>query len=220
MEIFPWWAPDGKTLYYASAHFVLNDTLPADPQVIKNYRNIKYDLYRKSFDPETQVFGPKKCIFAASEIERSATLPRVSPDGRYLLFTMGDYGCFHIWHKSSDLYLMDLQSDSLEVRKPENINSPDVESYHSWSSNGRWIIFSSRREDGNYTRPFIAYFDKQGGTHKAFVLPQKNPEYHKEFCKSYNIPEFMVEPVRISPQAFAKELKKPATKAVYKANKQ
>ena len=89
----------------------------------------------------------------------------------------------------------------------DGINSDDTESYHSWSSNGRWMVVSSRREDGNYTRPFIAHIDEQGRSTKAFALPQADPEYHRLFMKSYNIPEFMRGSVKYSPQVFAKILR-------------
>ena len=144
----------------------------------------------------------------------SATFPRISPDGRYLLFAMGNWGCFHIWHPESDLYIMDLKSGN--VRKLENVNSSEAESYHSWSSNGRWIIFGTRRDEGNFTRPYIAYFDKNGKGYKAFEVPQKDPEFYQTCTYSYNIPEFMVEPVKISPQKFADTAKGDAIKAVFK----
>lgn len=96
---------------------------------------------------------------------------------------------------------MDLTDGS--VRAMDEINSPDTESYHSWSSNGRWVIFSSRRTDGNFTRLYIAHIDKDGRGTKPFELPQADPSYHHELMRSYNIPEFMRGPVTISPQQFA-----------------
>ena len=114
------------------------------------------------------------------------------------MFTLGEFGVFHIWHKDADLYLMDLRTR--QVRPMTEINSDDVESYHSWSSNGRWVVFSSRRYDGNYTRPFIAYIDKNGKGRKPFELPQEVPDMHRRFMRSYNIPEFMNGPVEITPQ--------------------
>jgi hypothetical protein len=89
----------------------------------------------------------------------------------------------------------------------DGINSGDTESYHSWSSNGRWMVVSSRREDSNYTRPFIAHVDAQGRSTKAFVLPQADPEFHHQFMKSYNIPEFMRGPVKYDAKDFAKVLR-------------
>ena len=93
-------------------------------------------------------------------------------------------------------------------------NSTQSESYHSWSSNGRWILLSSRRDDGNYTRLYIAYFNPQTGqASKAFAVPQEDPEFYQHYLRSYNVPEFMVEPVTISPQEFAAAAKKDAIKA-------
>jgi hypothetical protein len=69
------------------------------------------------------------------------------------------------------------------------------------------MVVSSRREDGNFTRPFIAHVDGQGRASKPFALPQADPDYHRQFMKSYNIPEFMTGPVEITPQRFADVLK-------------
>ncbi|MBQ8361613.1 MAG: PD40 domain-containing protein [Bacteroidaceae bacterium] len=201
LEVYPAWNPDGDTLYYASAHFVFNDSLEKDFDAINRYQEMKYDIYCRPFDRTTKRFGEPDTVFSASAVGQSATLPRISPCGRYLLFAMGGWGCFHIWHPDADLYLTDLYTG--ETRPLEQVNSPQAESYHSWSSNGRWIVLSSRRDDGNYTRLYLAYFDRQGHAHKAFALPQHSPEFYHQFLRSYNVPEFMVEPVRISPQEFA-----------------
>jgi dipeptidyl aminopeptidase/acylaminoacyl peptidase len=135
----------------------------------------------------------------------SATLPRTSPDGRFLMFTMGHYGVFHIWHREADLYLLDLANG--QVRAMDEINSPETESYHAWSSNGRWVVFSSRRDDGSYTRPFFTHIDAGGRGSKPFELPQADPDYHRQFLRCYNIPEFMRGPVEVTPQSFARVLK-------------
>ena len=214
MECFPFWAPDGKTLYYCSAHFEYSDTI-ADKgrEFTMRTQEAKYDLYKKSFSPETMQFGPRELVFAADSIDKSATLPRISPDGRYLMFTLAEYGVFHIWHHDADLWMLDLQTG--EVHNMEEINSADTESYHSWSSNGPWVVFSSRRNDGNYTRPFIAHIDKDGRAGKPFELPCANPDYHRQLLKSYNVPEFMRGPVTISPQRFADALKQEAEPVKY-----
>lgn len=215
LEVFPWWSPDGKMLYYASAKFIYTDAYDnREVEIANRHKEVKYDLYRRAFDEQAQSFGPADTVYKASAMGMSATLPRISPDGRYLLYTQGAFGCFHIWHKDADLHLIDLQTG--ENRKLENINSPHTESYHSWSSNGRWIVVSSRRDDGNYTRPYIGYFDKQGKAHKAFALPQQDPDFYTLFLRSYNIPEFMKEPVKITPHELAATAKKEAVRAKYK----
>ena len=214
MECFPFWAPDGKTLYYCSAHFEYSDTVTdKGKELVARTQEAKYNLYKKSFNPETLQFGPRELVFAADSIDKSATLPRVSPDGRYLMFTLAKYGVFHIWHHDAELWIMDLQTGL--ARNMEEINSPDTESYHSWSSNGRWVMFSSRRYDANYTRPFIAHVDANGRGSKPFELPCANPDHHRQLLKSYNVPEFMRGPVAIKPQKFADVLKQEATPVKY-----
>jgi dipeptidyl aminopeptidase/acylaminoacyl peptidase len=175
----------------------------ASTDVVSRIDSLQYHLYRKTFDPETKTFGPREKLRVNSQL--SLVLPRISPDGRYLLFTTGCHGYFHIWHHDADLWLMDLQTG--DVRPLAECNSNDTESYHSWSSNGRWLIFSSRRDDGSFTRPFIAHFDKDGKATKPFELPTEDPDYHRQFMRSYNIPGFMRGPVTVKPQTFADVLK-------------
>jgi Tol biopolymer transport system component len=201
LECFPWWSPDGKYVYYVSAHYEPTDS-NLQKDFIVNYEKIKYNIYRRAYNEASETLEDAELIFNADSLGKSATLPRISPDGKYLMFTLGNYGVFHIWHKDADLYLMDLATR--KVRCMNTLNSRDVESYHSWSSNGRWVVFSSRRYDGNFTRPYIAYIDADGKEYKPFELPQEDPEFHRLFMRSYNIPEFMSGPVEISAQDFAR----------------
>ncbi len=206
LDVFPAWAPDGKTLYYCSAHFEQKDPGKARvTEIINRAQELKYNIYKKRFDPETMTFGPRELVFAADSLNKSATLPRISPDGRYLMFAMAEFGVFHIWHHDADLWMTDLQTN--ETRCLKEINSADTESYHSWSSSGRWVVFSSRRDDGTHTRPFFAHIDKEGRFAKPFELPSADPDFHRLFGKCYNIPEFMRGPVSIKPQTFADVLK-------------
>jgi len=203
METFPCWAPSGDRIYYCLAPFPNYGAVPdslVTRNIVANYKNIRYNVMSLTFDAETKTFGAPKLEVDCRAMGKSATVPRVSPDGTKLLFTLGDYGQFHIWHKSSDLYVKDLQTDS--VYALAEANSDDVDSYHGWSSNGRWIVFSSRRDDGSFTRLYIAYFDKQGKAHKAFMLPQRDPEQNIMLFKSYNVPELTQNAVRISEETF------------------
>ncbi len=185
LETFPGWAPDGKKIYYSVARYpegVVPDSVPF------YYELMHYDIVSRDFDLATRRFSEPDTVVYASVDTLSALLPRISPDGRYLLYCQAPFGTFHIWHKESDLYMMDLASG--ETRPLKNANSDDTDSYHSWSSNSRWIVFSSRRDDGSYTRPYIAYISPDGKDSKAFVVPQESPAYYRELMKSYNVPEF------------------------------
>ena len=198
METFPAFSADGKKIYFCSSE---NRTMPEE------YRNAKYHLLSIDFNPENCSVGSKiDTLYHAGKGGRSAKFPRVSPDGHYLIYTLSNYGNFSIWHKDADLRLLDLTSG--EERQMDEVNSEDTESYHSWSSNSRWFVFSSRRDDGSYTRPYFAYIDECGNVSKPFVLPQKNPRMYESFLLSYNIPELVhgkVESATYSWAAYTRE---------------
>lgn len=186
-ETFPTFSPDGKTLYFCSA---AAHPMPAE------FTNVRYSLCSIDFDPEARTFGQTVDTLynATDSTARSVSFPRVSPDGKYLLFTLSNYGNFSIWHREADLYLVDLSTKAISPLPL--VNSDETESYHSWSSNSRWFTFSSRRVDGLYTRPFFAYIDEKGEAAKPFLLPQKDSHFYERFLKSYNIPEFITGPVK------------------------
>lgn len=186
-ETFPTFSPDGKRLYFCTAG--------ARP-IPKEFSEIKYSLCSIAFDPDSRSFGSVvDTLYNADTAGQSASFPRVSPDGRYLMYTLSGYGNFSIWHKDADLYMADLATG--ESVAMDALNSNDVESYHSWSSNSRWVIFSSRRTDGLYTRPYITYIDKEGKAGKPFLLPQKDTDFYNRFMMSYNIPEFITGKVKV-----------------------
>lgn len=213
-EVFPTWSPDGKTLYYCSAHFEYHDTIDHVQEIVPRLAEIKYSIYSRSFDPTTRKFGDAQLIYDAAALGKSATLPRISPDGKTMVFAIGNMGCFHVWHPEADIMALDLATGT--VRPLDGLNSKCSESYPSFSSNGRWILTASRRDDNNFTRPYISYYDRQGKCHKAFEVPQKDPEFYSLFMRSYNRPEFMTQPVTISPQEFANKAREDAVKASYK----
>lgn len=215
LESYSTWSPDGKWLYYCSAHFEHTDTaISIEQEMLQRYQDIRYSIYRKSFDVKTHTFGPREMVYDAAADSLSATLPRISPDGRYLTFACGSYGIFHVWHNEADIRVLDLQTN--QFVDMTIFNSKRSESYPSFSSNGRWLMTASRRDDGNFTRPYIAYFDKSGKPHKAFEVPQRDPLFYSLFMKSYNRPEFMVEPVNVTPQEFATKARTDCEQATFK----
>ncbi len=192
-ETFPAFSADGKILYFCTAEARL---MPDE------FRKVKYSLCAISFDAETRTFGTEvDTLFSALREDKSVSFPRVSPDGRFLMYTRFDYGNFSIWHKESDLYMIDLQTGMHQCL--DALNSPDVESYHAWSSNGRWVVFSSRREDGLYTRPYFVHISETGKAAKPFLLPQSRSDFYLDLMQSYNIPEFVDGKVKVPPRALA-----------------
>ncbi|MDE6114538.1 MAG: hypothetical protein K2G49_05700 [Muribaculum sp.] len=210
METFPAWSSDGTKLYYSAARYPAGVT---SDNVDASFDSLHYDILVMDFNPADRSFSAPDTVVAASSREKSALLPRISPDGKWLLFCEADYGTFHIWHKDSDLYVVNLSSG--EIIPLSGANSDDTDSYHSWSSGSRWIIFSSRRDDGSYTRPYITYFSPEGTASKAFVVPQEDTSYYKNLMKSYNVPEFMVQPVKVPRRELVRTVGAEAVRAVY-----
>lgn len=187
-ETFPSFSPDGKYLYFCIAHLGISD---AERNKIQSYFNLmKYAIVRTSFDVNTGKLGEKvDTLFSPSKEKGSASFPRISPDGHFLLFTIANSATFPIQHREADLRMLDLRT--MKYIDTGIINSNDVDSYHSWSSNGRWVVYSSKRIDGKYTRLFFTHVDPQGSFTKPFMLPQKDPEQNGALLYAYNIPEFI-----------------------------
>ena len=199
MENWPAWSPDGKYLYFSSV-----PKLEAFEDMSRQdlaYRKIQYDLMRVSYDEATGKWGELELVLSGAEIGGSINQARISPDGNFVLFTVSGYSNFPIYLPDADLYLLNLSTG--RVKKLE-VNSEFTESFHAWSSNGRWIVFSSKRDNNLFARPNFAYLDEKGKASKPFVLPQKNPDYYETCLETFNVPEFIKEPVKVSPKNLAK----------------
>ena len=183
-ETFPVFSADGRSLYFCAAR--------ALPEGIHQLDSIRYNLCRIDFDPATGNFGDSIDVIVDAVAQcKSVSFPRPSYDGRFLCYTLSDYGQFSIWHHEADLYLLDLSTG--ESRPMAEANSEDTESFHNWSSNSRWMVLSSRRDDGLYTRPYFCHVDAKGTVGKAFMLPQENPRrFYRERFLSYNVPDFII----------------------------
>lgn len=201
LECYPGWSADGRTLYYVSAHYEAPFGPNRENQIFLDRKQLHFCLYSKPFDPDTRVWGKKQMIYDAVAKDSSMTWPRVSPKGRWMICCVSTHGIFPLDQISSDFVLYDL--DNLSYRYADEINSQYAESYHNWSSNGKWLMFSTRREDGVHTRLYFSHIDENGRFSKPFALPQRDPEFNRDFLNAFNIPEFMDGPVRIKPRQFA-----------------
>ena len=195
-ETWPAWSPDGRQLYYCRAR----------PAPLERFRQIRYDLMRVHYDLDQDKWGEPEQLVSAQETGLSASQPRVSPDGQWILFCLCAYGSFPAYQANSDLYLLDL------VRRRWSrldLNSDQADSWHSWSSNSRWIVFSSKRLDGLFTRPFVSYLDQEGRSHKPFVLPQADPAFYDTCLRTFNLPELVTGSVTVKPSALARKILEP-----------
>ena len=185
-ENCPTFSPDGKWLFFTTAR---RQIYPTD------YDKEKYSLCRVSFDEKTGRIGTKvDTLVNTAQTDKSVSWPRVSYDGRFLMYAEADYGYFTVWHPEAELWLFDLTNGT--TRRMDEVNSQRSESLHAWAKNSRWFLFTSRRDDGLYTRLYFAGIDAAGRATKPFMLPQRNPkEYYRRLMYSYNTPDFTEKPV-------------------------
>ncbi|MCQ2229199.1 MAG: hypothetical protein MJZ13_05595 [Bacteroidales bacterium] len=196
-ENCPVFSPDGKKLYFITC---CQQSYPM------HYKDEKYNLCSIDFNPDDGTFGDKvDTLFNAVAIGKSLTWPKPSYDGKHLLFTLIDYGYFSIWHREAEQWILDIQTG--KARPIDEINSNESDSFHNWSSNSRWIVFTSRRANGLYSQLFLASIDENGQATKPFLLPQKNPlEYYENTLFSFNTPDFTKKRVSFDSKTAYKEI--------------
>ncbi|MDO5442873.1 MAG: hypothetical protein Q4G10_04320 [Bacteroidia bacterium] len=179
LETFPCFSADGQSVYYCVA-----DTTALN----QDLKDLKYSLLRAGFDASNgHISEQADTVWNGISNNASACHPKASPDGKWLMFTVADYGTFPLYHTESTLCLMDLQSG--EIKMLDNIKGDKSDTYHSWSSSGRWFVFASKRGDGQYGKPYFCHIDGNGEVSKPFVLPQKSSQFYEYNLKSFNIPD-------------------------------
>ncbi len=181
LEIFPAFSHDGKWLYYSTSKPC---KVPAE------YEKVKCSICRIGFDAEKGQFGLQvDTLLNGPAADKSYVLARPSYDGRWLMYCVSSRGNFPVSQDDADLWLMDLKTG--RTRALTEVNSQQCEAYHNWSDNSHWFVFSSKREDGMYTKLYLACIDEQGRVSKPFLLPQRNPrKYYQELMDAYNVPDF------------------------------
>ena len=196
-ETFPVFSADGNSIYYCAA-----DTLPMPRDVEK----LRYSLMKISFDPETGKTGKQaEIVWDAEQHQASVCHPKCSPDGKWIMYTVADYGTFPIWHTECELEMMNLQTG--EIVKMDKANAYRSDTYHCWSSDSRWFVFASKRGDGKYGRPYFCHVDECGNLTKPFVLPQEDPWHYENSLLSFNIPDLSDGPVSFDAQSIGQMIK-------------
>ena len=213
-ETYPVFSADGRSLYFCSSTgpsagsgtVSVTGLGIGSGTVESGLNSLRYNLCRIDFNPETGRFGERvDTIVNAASQQKSVSFPRPSYDGRFLCYTLSDYGQFSIWHHEADLWLLDLTTG--QSRLMDGANSEDTESFHNWSTNSRWLVVSSRRDDGLFTRPYFCHVDTDGKVTKAFMLPQRNPrQFYRGRFMSFNVPDFITAPTRFDSHQAAKAI--------------
>lgn len=175
------WSPDGKYLVFSRA-------LAKDPyyqgQKVAQFANdpnetqIQYDLYRIPFNDGKG--GTPERVVGASENGMSNDFPKVSPDGRWIVFVQNHTGL--LMRPDSQLYIVPFEGGTA---RRLIANTPRMNSWHTFSPNGRWLAFSSKGRS-LYTQLYLTHIDAEGHDSPGILI-----ENATAANRAVNIPEFV-----------------------------
>ena len=190
------WSPDGQTVVFARAR-AKEPYAAGQPLALRandpNETQIQYDLYRLPFNRGRG--GQAEPIAGASANGMSNSFPKISPDGRWIVYVQARNGL--LMRPDSQLYIVPAAGG---VARRLKCNTPLMNSWHSWSPNGRWLVFSSKSRTP-YTQMFLTHIDENGNDTPAILI-----ENATAANRAVNIPEF----VNIPPDGLLK-IDSPAT---------
>ncbi|UCG26919.1 MAG: PD40 domain-containing protein, partial [Bacteroidales bacterium] len=186
------WSPDGKYIVFAKAKAIHDDESGNDGSgivdTIKAYnllhsffdrtRLFKYDLYRIPFNNGKG--GKAELLVGASENNKSNYFPRFSPDGKWIVYCQAE--SFMLLMPDSKLFIIPAEGGT---PREMTCNTDDMNSWHSWSPNSKWIVFSSKKR-GPYTDLYLTHIDENGNDTPPVLLENLSIKY-----RAVNIPEFV-----------------------------
>ena len=175
------WSPDGKYVVFARAQ--ARDAYPAGQKMAEfandpNETQIQYDLYRIPFNGGKG--GKPEPIAGASRNGMSNSFPKVSPDGRWIVFVQCRNG--QLMRPDGLLYIVPAEGGQARRMR---CNTPLMNSWHSFSPNGRWLVFSSKGRSP-YTQMFLTHLNEEGNDSPAVLI-----ENATAANRAVNIPEFV-----------------------------
>jgi tetratricopeptide (TPR) repeat protein len=184
------WSPDGKYLVFSRAE--AREPYPEGRQMAERANDpretpIQYDLYRIPFNDGKG--GRAEPIAGASQNGMSNSFPKISPDGRWIVFVQCRNG--QLMRPDSQLYI--IPAGGGRARRMR-CNTPLMNSWHSFSPNGRWLVFSSKSRSP-YTQMFLTHLDEEGNDSPAILI-----ENATAANRAVNIPEF----VNVAPDGLMK----------------
>ncbi len=189
------WSPDGQTIVFARsrAHRLRHEstsvllTREECAEFLEEGRTFLFDLYRIPFNGGAG--GPAEPLLGASNNGMSNFFARYSPDGKWIVFCKAR--SYMLLQPDSELYI--IPAEGGEARRLRG-NAGRMNSWHSWSPNSRWLVFSSKARS-DYTQLYLTHIDDQGESSPAVLLSSLTaPD------RAANIPEF----VHTTPEAIAR----------------
>ena len=175
------WSPDDKYLVFARAEAISPN--PAGGKMAEhandpNEVQVKYSLYRIPFNNGKG--GVPEAIQGASNNGMSNNFPKISPDGRWIVFVKNRNG--QLMRPDSELYIVPFQGG---VARRLRANTSRMNSWHSFSPNGHWLVFSSKARSP-YTQMYLTHIDKNGNDSPAILIDNSTAAN-----RAVNLPEFV-----------------------------
>jgi Flp pilus assembly protein TadD len=182
------WSPDGKEIVFARAkayhaeHFEQKNAVLVDskdvPEFTVEKKPFRYDLFRIPFNGGKG--GTPQPLQGASDNGMSNFFPKYSPDGKWIVFCKAR--SYMLLQPDSELYIVPTAGG---VARRLRYNTARMNSWHSWSSNSRWLVFSSKVNTA-YTQLFLTHIDEHGNDSPPVLLERfTSPD------RAANIPEFV-----------------------------
>ena len=182
------WSPDGQEIVFARAEAYRAERLEQKNAALVDQRDVpeftvegkpfRYDLYRIPFHDGKG--GTPEPLAGASGDGMSNFFPKYSPDGKWIVFCKAK--SYMLLRPDSELYIVPAAGGAARRLR---YNTPRMNSWHSWSSNSRWLVFSSK-ENGPYTQLFLTHIDETGDDSPPVLLERfTSPD------RAANIPEFV-----------------------------
>lgn len=172
MENFPTWSPDGRTIIFSRTE---------EPKSDDYLLRLKFNLYKIEYNNGQG--GIPIPIEGAAFNGKSNYAARYSPNGRWVVFNQANSAS--LVEPTSQLWILSTQAGS-QPRKLECNVDYAMNSWHSWSSNSRWLLFASKRDDGIFARIYLTEIDENGHASPPVRLPLKD-----EPMMCFNVPEFL-----------------------------
>jgi len=182
------WSHDGKYIVFARTKAYHAQRLEQQNSALVNEKDVpeftvekqpfRYDLYRIPFNDGKG--GTPEPLRGASGDGMSNYFPKFSPDGKWIVFCKAK--SYMLLQPDSDLYIIPAEGGTARRLR---YNTARMNSWHSWSSNSRWLVFSSK-VNGPYTQLFLTHIDENGNDTPPVLL-----ERFTSSDRAANIPEFV-----------------------------
>ena len=184
----PSWSPDGQYIVFARTKAYKLKNISGPRKILLSEEECKeftedgkpflFDLYTIPFNDGKG--GTPEPLDGASNNGMSNFFAKYSPDGRWIVFCKAK--SYMLLQPDSELYIIPAQGG--EARKLQ-CNTNRMNSWHSWSPNSKWLVFSSKA-NSVYTQLFLTHIDEQGNSTPAVLL-----SHFTTSDRAANIPEFI-----------------------------